>query len=494
MSLRDHGAALLAAVVVIPAWVALNGAHLTQPPAWDTATGLFPAAIFLKESGFDIASLVQEEGWIRGGPNSYALSPLTWLTAGVLRATDDREGAYVVLRAAQLLITSLWAFTLVKLFEDELGRLAPLAAWVSFLFPPVLVQTGYMYSELAIGFFTTLILLLAVKGRYGWVAVAALVALPFKQSVLIPIFAVGTLLAMRRPEGWRRDLLLLALPVVALLTLIQATTPAEAGGLVRGSYSSIIYRDVYLRLELVPDVAWLFAINLLLAVGVLGLSFWRRVSTLQLALALTVMTTLGFYLAVPYVTLFWFLPRYSTQVVPILVAFPLCLLLANRGGRLLEGASALTLLVVGALCFYNREGALYPPYGGPAFSLVERDLRYRQYLDFHRTVARFAAELPDEHPKFVSREMYHYLRLPELGYVDAPLGNVRFILNEKPLAPHELLGAQHLFVILSNPYHGGGELMALIEGYRQAGRCAIDQAGIGVGPHVGRVVEIRCPG
>ena len=34
--------------------LALNATVLTEPPAWDGAASIFPAAIYLYESGFDL--------------------------------------------------------------------------------------------------------------------------------------------------------------------------------------------------------------------------------------------------------------------------------------------------------------------------------------------------------------------------------------------------------------------------------------------------------
>ncbi len=62
----------------------LKWPSLTEPPVWDAAFGLFPAASELANNGFNVLSLLQQPTYHNGGPNCHAESIVTWLTAAVL--------------------------------------------------------------------------------------------------------------------------------------------------------------------------------------------------------------------------------------------------------------------------------------------------------------------------------------------------------------------------------------------------------------------------
>ena len=68
--------ALSFCIVFILKWQVLN-----QPPVWDTAFSVFPAAITLSENGFDLISLLKMPGYMAGGPNVHANSIITIITA-----------------------------------------------------------------------------------------------------------------------------------------------------------------------------------------------------------------------------------------------------------------------------------------------------------------------------------------------------------------------------------------------------------------------------
>ena len=71
---RSTGAQFLVALLGI---LALKWPTLDQPPVWDTAMGLFPAAITLAGNGFDVAELFGMPGFFQGGPNTHSASLVT---------------------------------------------------------------------------------------------------------------------------------------------------------------------------------------------------------------------------------------------------------------------------------------------------------------------------------------------------------------------------------------------------------------------------------
>ena len=101
----------------------------------------------------------------------------------------------------------------------------------------------------------------------------------------------------------------------------------------------------------------------------------------------------------------------------------------------------------------NQSGILYPTFKGSAFSIVERDMSYRDSLVLQRSIAAACEGLPADVPKFVSRDMAFFLSYEELGYVSKPLDRVYFVLNTNIRSVEQL--PPHSFLVFSNVTHGG---------------------------------------
>lgn len=65
---KSRGAQFLLALILV---LALKWPTLDQPPVWDTAMGLFPAAITLAGNGFDVIELLGMPDYFEGGPNTH---------------------------------------------------------------------------------------------------------------------------------------------------------------------------------------------------------------------------------------------------------------------------------------------------------------------------------------------------------------------------------------------------------------------------------------
>ena len=86
--------------------------------------GIFPPAIYLYETNFDIRSLLQQGNWWEGGPNVHSLSLLTWIIAAVMTLTDSPQTTIAIVH---LLTFGVFAWTLL-LFQRLLrsyGLAAP---------------------------------------------------------------------------------------------------------------------------------------------------------------------------------------------------------------------------------------------------------------------------------------------------------------------------------------------------------------------------------
>ena len=110
---------------------------LLQPPVWDTAMGLFPAALTLSANGFDLLELLAMPGYVEGGPNTHSTSLVTLITALVLRVTGGGgPTSFVVLHLIHFSVAAYALVVLFKFSKPVFGRVStPLFCLAVLLFP-----------------------------------------------------------------------------------------------------------------------------------------------------------------------------------------------------------------------------------------------------------------------------------------------------------------------------------------------------------------------
>lgn len=465
-------------LLVFVYWLVLCGPFLTQVPVWDSATGIFPAAAYLAHTNFDITTLVMQEGWAGGGPNTYSFSPLTWLTALVIRWAPSRESGFALLHLVQGFLTIGMCIATARLFEP-LGSMKYPLALLCVTFPVVSVQTTYMYSEIALTLVSVLMLNSCLTNKLHQTALLGVVAVSLKLSGIIPVLAVVALLVWRRPKYWFRNVLLIGILGGGMGLLILSYS---APGNPPSHYVASLIQHVLMRVVFIPEIGFLVVVSMALAIRILVV---KEPDMRKQLLSFFALVYCGFYMLVPGITEFWMLPRYFIQVIPVSVGL-VYLYLAKFGFRWVATAAVITTI----LNLANLHGALYPEYRGVAFSLVERDMRYREYLDFHKIMAASASQLPPK-PVLVSREMFYFLTYPELGYVEDERENVHFVgqaFASRIPALHEL--PDDFFIILSNPGHGGEILSQILGLGATADSHYIRRLEIDHGRYRGYIIEI----
>ena len=92
--------------------VLLKWPTLTEPPVWDAAFGLFPAAAELANNGFNLPNLLQQPTYQNGGPNCHAESLVTWITAAVLWAAGQGPRAFSILHVLHF-STAAWTLAVL---------------------------------------------------------------------------------------------------------------------------------------------------------------------------------------------------------------------------------------------------------------------------------------------------------------------------------------------------------------------------------------------
>ena len=188
-------------LVVLTLILFLKWDSLLQPPVWDTAMGMFPAAITLAENGFDLLELLGMPAFLEGGPNVHSTSPVTLVTALVLMISGGGPSAFLILHVLHFAVAAWALLTLFRLARPVFGGLATLLLCLSVLLHPVFsTQVGYLYMEVPL-FLCTVSALLAWTAQRFWPAVlwGALAYATKDTGIIVPATLAFATLLERRP-------------------------------------------------------------------------------------------------------------------------------------------------------------------------------------------------------------------------------------------------------------------------------------------------------
>ena len=473
---------------------------LLQPPVWDTAMGLFPAALTLSANGFGLLELLAMQGYTDGGPNTHSTSLVTLVTALVLRITGG--GGTTSLVGLHLLHFSVAAYALSVLFRFStpvFGRAGSLLfCLAALLFPVFSTQVGYLYMEVPL-FLCAVCALSAWTDRRFWPAIAwATAALWVKETGIIvsATLVLATVLENRGTHLKVKRVALIMVPPVLLVaasSLLTRIALARSGGAPGTPPLGSIFLGLAHYLERflfnVPDLLAFIAV-FLVAVPVFGKRIFRVLRSEPTAVAdrsletrsqlvlgysgvLILMFILLFMVALPVVFDFTIvLPRYYVVVAPFLLLW-----FGYSFGRLsstrLPSATAVCFVLLSAFFTVNSSGTLYPldidtegPGNDPA--LTERSSAYRRLLFLQIEALGALQDLPEGTPVYYGHYEHYLLNYAGLGFADAPLSNGHN-LSVEPLA--DLLGVEPMppcvYALYNYPWLGGQKIRRLI-GYADA--------------------------
>jgi len=477
------------ALIVLLKWDSLD-----EPPFWDTAMGLFPAAITLSASGFDLPRLLAMPGYQEGGPNSYAMSPVTVATAIVLMLAGGVTRALVVLHVLHLLVAALAVVTLFKVARPTLGDVtAGLFCLSVLLHPTFSAQMGSLYMEVVL-FLCAVAAIHAWTRRRFWPAViwGTLAWATKPTGAIVPAaLAVATLVERRAArDKMRRVAVLLGLPALWTAGVVVANRIALAGS---GDYQLVPSLDTtfgglvqYLGRFLlnVPDLLLylvIFAVGFVANAGPIYRALREEpmdplnrkpeqsdLLVMGLAGLIIAFFVLLFLAALPALAGFTIvLPRYYVVVLPFLLLW-LGYSMKRLLGRRARGAPAVLFALLAIVFAVNTNGVLYPsdvdtegPGNDPP--LTERSNAYKRLLALQLEAMEALQELPFGVPVYYGHFEHYLFRYPSLGYARGPLsdGHNFGVESLAPLASAEPF-PPCVYAFYSYPWLGGDKVRGLI--------------------------------
>lgn len=403
---------------------AVEAGTLDEPPVWDAAMGLFPAAITLARSGLDYGHLLAQPTYHAGGPNIHVASPVTLGTALVYLATGPRSDlALPILHGlhyavAAVALSALWSLA------RRVGTVATASSTVALtlLLPLVQAQMGGIYLEVPLLALTALAILSALDRRPVATAICCALAVlvkPTGMAVGVAIAAAAVFADGPWRERWRRaapPLLATAAAALAYRALVvdeAIVSDPRAWAATRTFLAAI--PDVVALVGLAPAAALLWR-------------RWRRPPppTGELV-GIVAWLSLGFFAFFAFLdltgTAIAILPRYLVAIAP------LSILVASLvfGDLLPRRTAALAFAITALLLVVNRTGRLYPYREASHPVLAERSLAYRDLLALQRRGTREIAALTLDAPAYVARPTAYRLLYPEMGYVESTPGRWRSI-------------------------------------------------------------------
>lgn len=452
-------------------------ASLFEPPVWDSVMGVFPPAVFLYETGFDIVGLLQQPNWWEGGPNVHSLSLLTWVIAAVMKLTGSPVATFAILHLLTFLAIA-WSLQLFTRVLSSYGLAAGtvLAAASFLLFMPVVfVQVGYIYTESLVMAASVAAWAYWREERFGLAVAACVIAIFLKLTAIAiaaSVFAVALLSARRL--GVRRTATFALIP---LALFVYRALPGWLGASQRtaanwGAPEALLQQFV-LRMHAVPDLQWLLVAGLICPLIYVALCIWRDRGFDFLTRADTESRSKLICLAMPGIFVAGVvamaydhripLTRYLLPAIPFAIGSILLLAASIRAERVAQA------LLIGATVFsmFNHDGRFYSP-NYNSFSVVERSSAYRDFLAVQMQAIRALESKPDAIPAFVGKEVDYMTSDRMMGYVDEPIANT-YPIYIPPYQQRSLEQFPDEFLLLrTNVGHGGMEIGRLVEAAKQS--------------------------
>lgn len=469
-------------IIFILKWQVLN-----QPPVWDTAFSVFPAAITLSETEFDLLDLLKMPGYHEGGPNVHANSIVTIITAVMISLFGKSDFLFPILHIMHFIIAAIglvyfYRFC-IPIFGKKLSFLLTLTVLV---YPPFLTQTGYMYLEMPVFMFSILCLSAWVKGNFFRTIIFAIFATLCKESGII-VAGVVAMAALLEPAFYKhrviRSLSIFALPAILVATSALIIHPQaiekDYGSLFNRMYfQAIIIRayDVKRYLFNTPDL--LICIILFAATIPFNFRvFWHGITDMnviasknkdsiaQRHVSLSVLFLICFfgfyYIALPLLmNLPQLLIRYYVPAIPFL--FLTIFWFWSEKLRVSKQTLSTLLILITVIFCFNRQGSFYPnevDKFGNDFSIAERSAAYTDLLYVQKESILLVEKIAQKYPVFYGLPIHYLTKYPLMGYSSAPLKQGHCIYLNDRFRDAALKDFPNCFYMLRIHPWLGGEIM-----------------------------------
>jgi hypothetical protein len=458
---------------------------LHQPPVWDGAMSVYPAAIELAKTNFDYSRLFSLPTYYEGGPNTHATSPWTLIVALLISATGSLANALPILHIISFALAALTVAATYRLIAHSVpGVIAVLGALAALLFPPMIVQTADIYLDLPLTCLGMWGVVMLVERRFT-TASALITGAVWVKPLAVIFAATGAMFVLS--EGDRRGRIRRAVAFAAAPLIVAAIVSA----LQRASSLPPPFLDRYAAsvggtvqwLGAMPDVMGMGVATLLLIPVMIKSGIKQDTVTIM---NLVLLSAVALLLLNPLVSFgIPLIPRYYIAIIPPLVAGNLAVL--SSRSRSAGVVAALILIVAFAV---NLGGAFYPFKEHATFALAERSLAYRDLLALQIEDVAILTELSAEMPVYYDYFGFYRFQYPELGYSDGPLESGVSIFHTPGLAQASLVDMPARFAFIYEYPVLGGEVMLRIWEEAKAAGVEVNEIALQRGSYTVYVVEV----
>lgn len=456
-----------------------------QPPVWDGAMSVYPAAIELAETNFDFSRLFSLPTYYEGGPNTHATSPWTVMVAALISLTGSLANALPILHVISFGLAALTGAATYRLIAHSApGIIAVVGALAVLLFPPMIVQTADVYLDLPLTCLGTWGLVMLLERKF--IASSALITMAVWVKPLAVIFAAvlaGFVLIYGEPRRKISRAIALALPplvAAGVVSLLQAAQSTRLPLLDR--YVAAVGATGEF-LATMPDLLAIVGVTMVLII--VSIREQVTLDTFRL-MSLVVISVFAFVVLNPVISQgIPLLPRYYIAFLPALVAGILTFLSLKSQRMALAAGSVLILLFA-----VNINGLFYRFKDHPTYVLAERSLTYRDLLALQIEDISILTDLSREMPVYYDYFAFYRLEYPGLGYSDGPLASGVSVFHHRELAATSLADLPTRFAFIFEYPVLGGEVLLRIWDEAKASGAEVTETELTRGPYKVYVVEV----
>ena len=416
----------------------INYGEIDNPPAWDSAVTVGPAALTIVDLDFDVWAVAQLPSSPEGGPSTHATSIYT-IALAILISAIGASTAFSVAHLISIALIGLLTGAAYLLARERASvPVSALVAMTTGALPVVVQQAADVYLDLPLAVVTTLACWTASRRRFWWTFGLALVGVAIKTSgvFLLPLLLIAKPVGRSLPRH-----LLYAVPagLVASVPFLLSLATTH-----RFSYSTnpftdpILIRSSASLLVLTVDVFLVLALYVLIVYGRARSGGLDRPSQASIIVVVTF-----FLVHVATILLsgtIAILPRYYIAILPAVLA-ALVPPSPERGPglepepepqhrRYRVGVGLVIVLAVFSIL--NVRGDFYPLPDHDFYVAAERSTRAQDLLELHVIGTRelVATDLP----LLVERQVFFRLEYPGMGYVDETPDNITPVFIESDTA------------------------------------------------------------